>query len=88
MEFTDSNELRQSILDNPYLPEQLHEQAANDTSEYCRAEDDDKLLEINRLAAPQLVRFDMETGSASMHVDVPDDIARSVAYWILDHTRA
>lgn len=48
MTFTDSRELHRSILANPYLPAHLREQAANDRSEYCRAEDDDDLLEIGR----------------------------------------
>ena len=88
MEFTDSDELRRDILANQYLPEHLRERAKNDTSEYCRAEDDDDLLEIDRLTDPGLVRFYIESGSASMHVDVPEDTARSIAYWILDHTNA
>lgn len=88
MEFTDSDELRRDILANQYLPTHLREQAANDRSEYCRAEDDDDLLEIDRLTDPGLVRFYIESGSASMHVDVPDDAARSIARWILDHTNA
>lgn len=57
MTFTDSRELHRSILANPYLPAHLREQAANDRSEYCRAEDDDDLLEIDRLTDPGLVRF-------------------------------
>lgn len=32
--------------------------------------------------------FYIESGSASMQVDVPEDTARSIAYWILDHTNA
>lgn len=86
MEFTDSDELRRDILANQYLPEHLRERAKNDTSEYCRAEDDDDLLEIDRLTGNGLVRFHFESGNASMHVDVPDDAARSIAQWILDHT--
>lgn len=82
MTFTDSRELHRSILANPYLPAHLREQAANDRSEYCRAEDDDDLLEIDRLTDPGLVRFYIESGSASMHVDVPEDTSRSIAYWI------
>ena len=85
---TTRRELHRSILANPYLPAHLREQAANDRSEYCRAEDDDDLLEIDRLTDPGLVRFYIESGSASMHVDVPEDTARSIAYWILDHTNA
>lgn len=88
MTFTDSGELRRQILANPYLPEHLRERAKNDTSEYCRAEDDDDLLEIDRLAGHGLVRFHFESGNASMHMDVPDDAARSIAQWILDHTNA
>lgn len=87
MEFTDSDELRRDILANPYLPEHLRERAKNNTSEYCRAEDDDDLLEIDRLASHGLVRFYFESGNASMHMDVPDDAARSIARWILDHTQ-
>lgn len=88
MEFTDSDELRRDILANQYLPEHLRERAKNDTSEYCRAEDADNLLEVDRLTDPGLVRFYIESGSASMHVDVPEDTARSIARWILDHTNA
>lgn len=88
MEFTDSDELRRDILANQYLPEHLRERAKNDTSEYCRAEDADNLLEVDRLTDPGLVRFYIESGSASMHVDVPEETARSVARWILDHTNA
>lgn len=87
MEFTDSNELRQSILADPYLPEHLREQAADDRGEYCRAGDDDGLLEIDRLAGRGLVRFYFETGNASMRMEVPEDTARSIARWILDHTQ-
>lgn len=87
MEFTDSDELRRDILANQYLPEHLRERAKNDTSEYCRAEDDDDLLEIDRLTGHGLVRFHIETGNASMHMDVPEDTARSIARWILDHTQ-
>lgn len=86
MEFTDSDELRRDILANQYLPEHLRERAKNDTSEYCRAEDADNLLEVDRLTDPGLVRFYIESGSASMHVDVPEETARSIARWILDHT--
>lgn len=88
MEFTDSDELRRDILANQYLPEHLRERAKNDTSEYCRAEDDDDLLEIDRLAGRGLVRFYMEAGNGSMRMDVPEETARSVARWILDHTNA
>ena len=88
MTFTDSRELHRSILANPYLPAHLREQAANDRSEYCRAEDDDNLLEVDRLTGNGLIRFYMEAGNGSMQVDVPDDAARSIAYWILDHTNA
>ena len=84
----DSGELHRQILANPYLPEHLRERAKNDTSEYCRAEDDDDLLEIDRLAGHGLVRFHFESGNASMRMDVPDDAARSIAQWILDHTNA
>ena len=86
MEFTDSVELHRQILANPYLPEHLRERAKNDTSEHCRAEDADNLLEVDRLAGRGLIRFYMEAGNGSMHVDVPDDAARSIAQWILDHT--
>lgn len=86
MEFTDSDELRRDILANQYLPEHLRERAKNDTSEYCRAEDADNLLEVDRLAGRGLVRFYTEAGNGSMHVDVPEETARSVARWILDHT--
>ena len=88
MEFTDSDELRRDILANQYLPEHLRERAKNDTSEYCRAEDDDDLLEVDRLAGHGLVRFYMEAGNGSMRMDVPEETARSVARWILDHTNA
>lgn len=88
MEFTDSDELRRDILANQYLPEHLRERAKNDTSEYCRAEDADNLLEVDRLAGRRLVRFYMEAGNASMRMDVPEETARSVARWILDHTNA
>lgn len=88
MEFTDSDELRRDILANQYLPEHLRERAKNDTSEYCRAEDADNLLEVDRLAARGLVRFYMEAGNGSMRMDVPEETARSVARWILDHTNA
>lgn len=87
MEFTDSDELRRDILANQYLPEHLRERAKNDTSEYCRAEDADNLLEVDRLAGHGLVRFHFESGNASMRMDVPDDTARSIARWILDHTQ-
>ena len=83
MEFTDSDELRRDILANQYLPEHLRERAKNDTSEYCRAEDADNLLEVDRL-----IRFYMEAGNGSMQVDVPEETARSIARWILDHTNA
>ena len=53
MEFTDSDELRRDILANQYLPEHLRERAKNDTSEYCRAEDADNLLEVDRLTGGQ-----------------------------------
>lgn len=88
MEFTDSDELCRDILANQYLPEHLRERAKNDTSEYCRAEDADNLLEVDRLAGRGLVRFYMEAGNGSMQVDVPEETARSVARWILDHTNA
>ena len=88
MEFTDSDELRRDILANQYLPEPLRERAKNDTSEYCRAEDADNLLEVDRLAGRGLVRFYMEAGNGSMRMDVPEETARSVARWILDHTNA
>lgn len=71
MEFTDSDELRRDILANQYLPEHLRERAKNDTSEYCRAEDADDLLEIDRLAGHGLVRFHFESGNASMRMLVP-----------------
>lgn len=87
MEFTDSDELRRDILANQYLPEHLRERAKNDTSEYCRAEDADNLLEVDRLAGRGLVRFYFETGNASMRMEVPEDTARSIARWILDHTQ-
>lgn len=57
MEFTDSGELRRQILANQYLPEHLRERAKNDTSEYCRAEDADNLLEVDRLTGNGLIRF-------------------------------
>lgn len=88
MEFTDSDELRRDILANQYLPEHLRERAKNDTSEYCRAEDADNLLEVDRLAGRGLVRFYMGAGNGSMRMDVPEETARSVARWILDHTNA
>ena len=88
MEFTDSDELRRDILANQYLPAHLREQAANDRSEYCRAEDDDDLLEVDRLTGNGLIRFYMEAGNGSMQVDVPEETARSIARWILDHTNA
>ena len=47
---------------------------------------DDDLLEVDRLAGRGLVRFYTEAGNGSMHVDVPEETARSVARWILDHT--
>lgn len=87
MEFTDSGELHRQILANPYLPEHLRERAKDDRGEYCRAEDADNLLEVDRLTGHGLVRFHIESGNASMHVDVPDDTARSIAQWILDHTQ-
>lgn len=87
MEFTDSDKLRRSILANPYLLDHLRDRVANDTNEYCRVEDDDGLLEIDRLTGHGLVRFHIETGNASMHMDVPEDTARSIARWILDHTQ-
>ena len=65
------NELRRDILANQYLPEHLRERAKNDTSEYCRAEDDDDLLEIDRLAGHGLVRFHFESGNASMRMLAP-----------------
>lgn len=71
MEFTDSDELRRDILANQYLPEHLRERAKNDTSEYCRAEDADNLLEIDRLAGHGLVRFHFESGNASMRMLAP-----------------
>ena len=86
MEFTDSDELRRDILANQYLPKHLRERAKTGDSVYCRAEDADNLLEVDRLTGHGLVRFHIESGNASMHVDVPDDAARSIARWILDHT--
>ena len=88
MEFTERDELSRAILAKPYLPEHLSERAKNDTSEYCRAEDADNLLEVDRLAGRGLVRFYMEAGNGSMRMDVPEETARSVARWILDHTNA
>lgn len=79
MEFTDSDELRRDILANQYLPEHLRERAKNDTSEYCRAEDADNLLEVDRLTGNGLIRFYMEAGNGSMQVDVPEETARSIA---------
>ena len=35
-----------------------------------------------------LIRFYMEAGNGSMQVDVPEETARSIARWILDHTNA
>ena len=75
MEFTDSDELRRDILANQYLPEHLRERAKNDTSEYCRAEDADNLLEVDRLTGNGLIRFYMEAGNGSMQVDVPEETA-------------
>lgn len=75
MEFTDSDELRRDILANQYLPEDLRERAKNDTSEYCRAEDTDNLLEVDRLTGNGLIRFYMEAGNGSMQVDVPEETA-------------
>lgn len=69
MEFTDSDELRRDILANQYLPEHLRERAKNDTSEYCRAEDADNLLEVDRLTGNGLIRFYMEAGNGSMQSD-------------------
>lgn len=71
MEFTDSDELRRDILANQYLPEHLRERAKNDTSEYCRAEDADNLLEVDRLTGHGLVRFHFESGNASMRMLAP-----------------
>lgn len=50
MEFTDSDELRRDILANQYLPKHLRERAKTGDSVYCRAEDADNLLEVDRLA--------------------------------------
>ena len=86
MEFTDSDEPHRQILANPFLPEHLHERAADDTGEYCRAEDADNLLEVDRLTGNGLIRFYMEAGNGSMQVDVPEETARSIARWILAHT--
>lgn len=86
MEFTDSDEPYRQILANPFLPEHLRERAADDTGEYCRAEDADNLLEVDRLTGHGLIRFYMEAGNGSMQVDVPEETARSIARWILDHT--
>ena len=69
MEFTDSDELRRDILANQYLPEHLRERAKNDTSEYCRAEDADNLLEVDRLTGNGLIRFYMEAGPKHRPVD-------------------
>ena len=88
MEFTDPDEPHRQILANPFLPEHLHERAADDTGEYCRAEDADNLLEVDRLTGNGLIRFYMEAGNGSMQVDVPEETARSIARWILDHTNA
>lgn len=71
MEFTDSDELRRDILANQYLPEHLRERAKNDTSEYCRAEDADNLLEVDRLTGNGLIRFHFESGNASMRMLAP-----------------
>ena len=87
MEFTDSDESYRQILANPFLPEHLREGAADDTGEYCRAEDADNLLEVDRLTGNGLIRFYMEAGNGSMQVDVPEETARSIARWILDHTQ-
>lgn len=86
MEFTDSDELRRDILANQYLPEHLRERVKTDDSVYCRAEDDDNLLEVDRLTGHGLIRFYMEAGNGSMQVDVPEETARSIARWILAHT--
>ena len=82
MEFTDSDEPHRQILANPFLPER----AADDTGEYCRAEDADNLLEVDRLTGHGLICFYMEAGNGSMQVDVPEETARSIARWILAHT--
>lgn len=87
MEFTDSDEPYRQILANPFLPEYLRERAADDTGEYCRAEDADNLLEVDRLTGHGLICFYMEAGNGSMQVDVPEETARSIARWILDHTQ-
>lgn len=87
MEFTDSDEPYRQILANPFLPEHLRERAADDTGEYCRAEDADNLLEVDRLMGHGLICFYMEAGNGSMQVDVPEETARSIARWILDHTQ-
>lgn len=87
MEFTDSGELHRQILANQYLPKHLRERAKTGDSVYCRAEDADNLLEVDRLAGRGLIRFYMEAGNGSMQVDVPGETARSIAQWILDHTQ-
>ena len=51
-------------------------------------EDADNLLEVDRLTGNGLIRFYMEAGNGSMQVDVPEETARSIARWILDHTNA
>lgn len=63
------------------------ERAKTGDSVYCRAEDADNLLEVDRLAGRGLIRFYMEAGNGSMQVDVPGETARSIAQWILDHTQ-
>ena len=88
MEFTDSDELRRDILANQYLPKHLRERAKTGDSVYCRAEDADNLLEVDRLTGNGLIRFYMEAGNGSMQVDVTEETARSIARWILDHTNA
>lgn len=79
---------RRGVLAYPCLSGHLRERAKNDTSEYCRAEDADNLLEVDRLTGNGLIRFYMEAGNGSMQVDVPEETARSIARWILDHTNA
>ena len=77
---------RRGVLADPCLSGHLRERAVDDRGESCRAGGDDDLLEVDRLAGRGLVRFYTEAGNGSMHVDVPEETARSVARWILDHT--
>ena len=86
--FTDSGELRRQILADPYLPGTPARTGGGRQGRILPGPgDDDGLLEIDRLAGRGLVRFYFETGNASMRMEVPEDTARSIARWILDHTQ-